>query len=285
MKKRKRLEQAYKKAHRILIDESSKIIFFSDCHRGDKSKADDFAHNENIYLYAMQHYLKEEYIYIEVGDGDELWENKNFEKLFEAHPKVYELLSKFAEKDKLYIIYGNHDIHWALNDHISELGAKLEQPIKIYESIILDFRNKQIFCIHGHQVDGASSRLWKINRFFVRYVWKKLQKFGLPDPTSPAQSKLRQNKVEKRLERWSNEKDIYLLAGHTHKPAFIQDGRSKYMNTGSCIHPYCICGIEISTGEIYPVKWSVETDEHGLLCIKRNRESPKIELENLDSKN
>ncbi|MGK0253755.1 MAG: hypothetical protein ACI9OE_001232 [Mariniflexile sp.] len=42
---KKRLDNAYKNAKIIDFDDDSKIILFSDCHRGDNSFADDFANN------------------------------------------------------------------------------------------------------------------------------------------------------------------------------------------------------------------------------------------------
>ena len=66
----KKLLNAYNTAKKVNFDASSKFVFFSDIHRGDNSLADEFAHNQNIYLFALQHYLEEGYTYIEVGDGD-----------------------------------------------------------------------------------------------------------------------------------------------------------------------------------------------------------------------
>ena len=48
---KKRLDKAYKEAHRVSFDDNSKYILFSDCHRGDNSFADDFANNRNIYFH------------------------------------------------------------------------------------------------------------------------------------------------------------------------------------------------------------------------------------------
>jgi len=50
------LNRAYKNAKKVNINKNSKIIFFSDLHKGDNSYADDFAHNLKIYNYAMEEY-------------------------------------------------------------------------------------------------------------------------------------------------------------------------------------------------------------------------------------
>ena len=89
---KKRLDNAYKNAKVVDFDNDSKIILFSDCHRGDNSFADDFANNRNIYFHALKHYYNEGFQYCELGDGDELWENLTFKPIFEAHKNVYMLL-------------------------------------------------------------------------------------------------------------------------------------------------------------------------------------------------
>jgi UDP-2,3-diacylglucosamine pyrophosphatase LpxH len=74
------LDNAFKKAKSLTINCDSKLIFFSDLHKGDNSYADDFAHNMEIYKYAIQQYYQNNYTYIELGDGIELWENYSFER-------------------------------------------------------------------------------------------------------------------------------------------------------------------------------------------------------------
>ena len=82
MSSRTRLNRAFKEAKNLPFDDNSKFILFSDCHRGDNSFADDFANNRNIYFHALSHYFKNGFSYIELGDGDELWENVHFEPIY-----------------------------------------------------------------------------------------------------------------------------------------------------------------------------------------------------------
>ena len=79
------LSKAFKNAKSVNINKDSKIIFFSDLHRGDNSYADDFRHNMIIHEYALKDYFKKEFTYIEIGDGIELWENKSFAPIYHAH--------------------------------------------------------------------------------------------------------------------------------------------------------------------------------------------------------
>jgi len=91
----KRLSQVFRSSEEVPFDDSSRIVLFSDVHRGDGSWADDFTRNQNIYYATLTHYYNENYTYIELGDGDELWKNKTLSEIVNVHSDVFELLSKF----------------------------------------------------------------------------------------------------------------------------------------------------------------------------------------------
>ena len=48
----------------------------SDCHRGQGTEGDNFLKNQNLFLGALEYYNHRGFIYIELGDGDELCENR-----------------------------------------------------------------------------------------------------------------------------------------------------------------------------------------------------------------
>src|SRR5215471_17917607 len=54
---------------------TQKFIVFSDQHKGAKNHADDFAGCEKNYLAALQYYFDQGFYFINLGDGEELWEN------------------------------------------------------------------------------------------------------------------------------------------------------------------------------------------------------------------
>ena len=112
MSSNKRISRAFKNAKRICFNSNSKFVFFSDSHRGDNGFADDFAHNRNMFKHALEHYYNNNFTYIELGDGDELWENRNFTNIFKANKHVYLWLKKFHEKNRLHFIWGNHDMKY-----------------------------------------------------------------------------------------------------------------------------------------------------------------------------
>jgi len=283
MSSQERLTKAYKEAKRIGFNDTSKFILFSDCHRGDSSFADDFANNRNIYFHALQHYYKEDYSYIEIGDGDELWENMFFKDIFEANKNIYLLMQKFFNENRLHMIYGNHDMVYRNESVVKKLLAEyfdakigkkvpLFPDIKYYEAFILEHNETQqeLFLTHGHQADFMNYVGWKFNRFLVRVLWKPLQEWGIKDPTSPAKNYVELIKVERRIKKWiADNNNIITITGHTHRPRFPSPTENAllYFNDGSCVHPRSITGIEIVNGTIALIKWFIDTREDGTLQI------------------
>ncbi|KIX21016.1 serine/threonine protein phosphatase [Flavobacterium sp. 316] len=286
MSSQTRLTKAYKEAKRVSFTKKDKFILFSDCHRGDSSFADDFANNRNIYFHALQHYYKEGFTYIELGDGDELWENLFFKDIFEANKNVYMLLQQFFNNNRLHMIYGNHDMVYrnqnvvkkTLSEYFDQRkGEKIPlfPNIKFHEGIVLknaDNDNQELFLTHGHQADFMNYVGWKINRFLVRILWKPLQVWGIKDPTSPAKNYIELIKVERRIKKWIAENNNKItITGHTHRPRFPSPSENAlhYFNDGSCVHPRSITGIEIENGAIALIKWFIDTKEDGTLQIKK----------------
>lgn len=283
MNSKKRLDRAYRNAQRIPFNNKDKFIFFSDCHRGDKSFADEFARNENIYFHALKHYYHEGFIYCELGDGDELWEHSSFESILMAHKNVYALLQKFHAQERLHLIWGNHDMVYKdpyyvkkhLTTYFDPKDGREEilfKNLQYHEAIILEntITGQELFLCHGHQADWMNYHGWRFNRFLVRILWKPLQIFGISDPTSPAKNYKELIKVERRIKKWITENNNKLtISGHTHRPRFPEPGDIAFFNDGSCVHPRSITGIEIENGMISLIKWHITTSETGTLQVTR----------------
>ena len=287
-----RLTRAYKEARRIPFDDSSKFILFSDCHRRDGSFADDFANNRNVYQHALKHYFENNFTYIELGDGDELWENLFFKDVLEANKSVYLQLQKYYNCNKLHMIYGNHDMVYRnpavvkknFSDYFDVKEGKklpLMPNLEFHEGIVLENAQtkQEIFLTHGHQADFMNYVGWQINRFFVRVLWKPLQIWGIKDPTSPAKNYIELVKVERRIKKWTaDNKNLITIIGHTHRPHFPkpQENELSFFNDGSCVHPRSITGIEIENGNIALIKWFIDTTENGVLqIVKEYLENPE----------
>ena len=282
----KKLEKLLKKSDVIPIDEKSRIVFFSDCHRGIGGGADDFAHNQLIYIASLEDYLKKGFTYIELGDGDELWENRNFERIKTTYRTIFELLAKFHKQNRFFFIWGNHNRRWKSPKKTRKQFATIVsgetqqiEPLfsdfKAYESLVLSFKNdekKKIFLVHGHQGELINDTFWWFGRFIVRKFWKIMQAvFGMPDPTRPAFNYFKQRKADEKFTDWVEKKGIPIVIGHTHQPVFPPKGETPYFNDGSCVHPRCITVVEIENGEIKLVKWFIGRNANNCLCIMKER--------------
>ncbi len=276
-----RITRAFKEAKVLPLDANSKYILFSDCHRGDNGFADDFAHNKKVYQFALSQYFQKDYTYIELGDGDELWEN-SFDKIFRANKEVFLMLKKFHDKKRLHFIWGNHDMDYknpknsiknlsSYYDNATGEEKELLVDASFSEAIKLEQKNgNSIFLLHGHQADWFNYVFWKMSRFLVRVLWRPLQTLGIDDPTSPAQNFKELIKVERHLERWIRKNNNQItITGHTHRPRFPKPKELPYFNDGSCVHPRCITGLEIENEQVTLIKWHVITTDEGTMKIVR----------------
>ena len=281
-----RLNKSFEGAPRLPLNNRTKYVLISDCHRGVGSSNDNFLKNQNLYFAALQHYYRLGYTYIELGDGDELWENTKIEQIIKIHSDVFCLLSHFYNCGRLYMLYGNHDMvkkdagyvsnnfsDWPLCENNPHLHKQPLLPnLKFYEGIILENTcspdSMNIYLTHGHQTDLFNSSLWKFSRFLVRYLWKPLEKYGVLDPTSAAKNYTRQNKTERRLHHWAEHEKHILITGHTHRPRLLNDD-PYYYNSGSCVHRFCITCLEIEHMHFRLVKWMLATRTDLSLYVSR----------------
>ena len=156
-----------------------------------------------------------------------------------------------------------------------------------------------ILLIHGHQADPkCSGEGAAVSEFFVHHFWSDLQRCGAKDPTRAALNPGLCNEVDRQLHEWANHNDqgiAAIIAGHTHRAVFENlslterryleskiktDGvkikhqpDGSYYNTGSCVHPLSITGIEITfEGSHGPrlclVEWGHATEGHALTIQK-----------------
>lgn len=277
-----KLDKLYQTAKRVKISKDSKIVFMSDLHRGDGSHADTFLNNKNLYSAALSHYDRKGFTYIELGDGDELWENRKFYNILSAHRDIFWRLAKLHREKRLIMLYGNHDMVKSNPEYIRKnlsyyIDPSTEKPVylfgemPIYEALVLEFEEKNILLLHGHQVDLLNCTLWKLARFLVRYFWRPLESFGVNDPTSAAKNYKRKKDTERKLIHWLNgkDKDLMMIAGHTHRPVLPKPGNTNYFNDGSGVHPRGVTALELENGKISLVKWSTKAKDDGTLFVGR----------------
>lgn len=276
-----RLSHAFESALKLPLTCRSRYAIISDCHRGRGDSNDNFLKNQNLYFTALNHYYQEGFTYIELGDGDELWENRRMSQIIEIHNNVFWLLSLFHQQRRLYMVYGNHDMEKKKKGYSKSLCSTyfctdtqcketLFPDLPFYESILLEnpCGNFQLCLTHGHQADFFNSTFWKLNRFLVRYVWRPLEHFGVLDPTSAAKNYTHKDRIEQRLSRYAELTHKHLITGHTHRPR-LDPNAPYYMNTGSCVHPRCITCIEIDRGVLSLVKWTLSVKKDRTLYVAR----------------
>lgn len=263
----RRMNQVLADAVCVPLHSDASYVLMSDCHRGDGNWNDNFANNKIIYLAALKEYYQRGFVYLELGDGDELWENRDMNEIMEKHGEVFDLLRQFYCRGRMYMLYGNHDYE-------KYMGLKLScfPDIPVHESILLKeaCASKGILLAHGHQGDLWNERFWFLTRFLVRYLWRPLEQLGVKDPTSAAKNYRKKERVERRMAQWAEKNSQVLIAGHTHRPHFSKEGTGGwYFNTGSGVHPHSVTAIEIVQGSLALVKWRQLPDANRYVRVER----------------
>lgn len=254
----RRLDRAFANACVLPLNKCSKYVLMSDCHRGVGTSSDNFLKNQHLYFAAMEHYYREGFTYIELGDGEELWENRCMRNITDIHNDVYDLFSRFEKRCRLYLLYGNHNI-------VMKNNPAYQESIILYAK---EAPEKSLYLTHGHQASLLNSTFWPLARFLVRYFWDPLENLGILDPTSAAKNYSVKERCETCLQNWAREHHHILITGHTHRP-ILSDPPGFYCNTGSCVHPRCITGIEVERGKITLVKWMMNARADSTLYVER----------------
>ena len=283
-----RLSAVYAGAAAIAFDRTSKIALLSDCHRGDGTLADNFDKNKNLYFAALSRYWHNGYTLIELGDGDELWENASMDVILRAHGDVFWRLAQFYRAGRIHFLYGNHDMQkrkggaafQTYYDERKQTCLPLFPGVAFHEGLILRESDTglELFLVHGHQGDCINDRLWRLGRFLVRYIWKPLQLIGVHDPFSASANDKRGSKIELGLKKWAGDNQRIVVAGHTHRQAFAQPQKSLYFNDGCCVRSSAITAIEICGGQIALVKWRVMTRPDGTLFVGRQVQNGPVDI-------
>ncbi|HMK17868.1 MAG TPA: metallophosphoesterase [Chitinophagaceae bacterium] len=247
-------EEPGKKGVVLSLKENSRIIIFSDHHRGAKNGADDFMKAETAYLAALDYYFENKFQYISLGDSEELWEN-TLSQVKKNNTLTFEAEKRFILKDKFFKVFGNHDLYWDNSPIASQqLKAIYGKKLRVFEGIILEKDNKEvhipekktndlfsifkikpdadnealpiadcpltIFLTHGHQGDASSDGNW-FSKFFVANIWAPLQSYLRINFNTPAYDEDLKTAHNLIMYEWSAKyKNLVLITGHTHQPVF-----------------------------------------------------------------
>jgi len=243
-----------KKGIILELKKNSRIIVFSDQHRGAKNGADDFMKAEESYLKALEYYFQNKFLFISLGDSEELWEN-TLASVKKHNTLTFESEKRFILQDRFFKVFGNHDLYWDNTLLASQqLNAIYGKKLKVFEGMVIEKDNtndnKQppkkkryflfsqvevhskkdempiancpltIFLTHGHQGDASSDGNW-FSKFFVANIWAPLQSYLRINPNTPAYDEDTKTLHNLIMYEWSAKyKNLVLITGHTHQPVF-----------------------------------------------------------------
>lgn len=204
-----KLEKLYSKVPTINITNDDKIVIFSDLHIGNGTNKDDFFKNSEIFLDILEnYYLKKDYKLILNGDIEDLYKF-SLNKIIKKWGRVFEIFEKFAEKDNLFKIVGNHD-------HDLYLFKKPDINKNLLTGLKLFYNDNHIFIYHGQQVSNYFEEYNRISFYFIRYIACPM---GISNSTISIDNK-KKLKTEERAYEYSAQKKIISIIGHTHRALF-----------------------------------------------------------------
>ncbi|GAB6089599.1 metallophosphoesterase family protein [Spirochaeta dissipatitropha] len=191
------------------------IVIFSDFHLGDGSIKDDFAHNSELTMAVLEEYFRLDYILILNGDVEEL---QKFElgKIMKRWKSLYSIFDRFERAGRLIRLVGNHDLALLLGEGFG---------IPVRESLLYKRGKDEIFIFHGHQ----ASRRYAV---YNEYVGLLLKYLVSPLPVrniSVSHDNRKRKKLEERVYRYSSNKGLLSIIGHTHRPLFESLSKTDYV--------------------------------------------------------
>ncbi|HLP61774.1 MAG TPA: metallophosphoesterase [Candidatus Deferrimicrobium sp.] len=215
----------------------SKIVFFSDLHRGMGEK-DVFKNNKELFKKVLDYYNKEKFTLVFIGDVEEGWgfQSSNIPLILNWHKDEFDLEKEFNKDQRLYRIYGNHDDYYRGNCLCSDcLGFSKVYPAVIFKDKDHNFNMFITHSCQGHGLHDAGDELasWGV---YVKYNWLTEifpKKFKSHRHLVHEMDKINRQlqKHEKCVYDWTyqqkngrgeNKFNIF-IAGHTHIPVFKSD--------------------------------------------------------------
>jgi UDP-2,3-diacylglucosamine pyrophosphatase LpxH len=239
---KKRLSEVFATSTPVSFDLNDlKLIIFSDLHKGEKDKSDDFLKCKPYYHAALGYYFEAGYQLVLLGDVEDLWECRP-KKVIKAYRDTFELEKRFAEKGRYWRICGNHDEIWDSTGKVNQYLKPILGPgitVDISKKLAISSEGKPlgyIFLVHGHQGSISSDMLKGPAKFVVRNLWRPIQRLtGWRTATASADYDIRSIHEIAMLE-WIVEINttkldgkVIMVAGHTHHPVFASEAHDCYL--------------------------------------------------------
>lgn len=273
-----RLDEDYKPdRHFINLNKEKRYVVLSDFHRGDGGYVDYFNRNRKIIAAKFKELYensKKDVVLMLNGDIEEGWAyghslryrkqgiihigfidtNKLIDPYYrdyrgDPEETIFYWEKKFNEQKRYFRIYGNHDDYWANEENLKGTLLK-DNDIEVCPGICLNIKdniNKKIFVVHGCQgkFDADVGNFFALYAkqveigwwYLLRLVFRKPRERLRPRHIEIAMRNLK--KQEEYLLSWAKEKNIVLIAGHSHLP---------YINGEKYL---CLLNREYENSELY----------------------------------
>ncbi|MBB6482160.1 metallophosphoesterase [Spirochaeta isovalerica] len=219
-----KLEKLFNNCPSIDIDDSDKIVIFSDFHLGGRKSRDDFLPNSEMFFTILQKYYYDGgYKLILNGDVEEL-QKVSLTTIYRRWHDLYELFGKFRDRDGLYKIVGNHDgdlllIKNTINFRPNDINYQILPGLK------LQYKDNTIFVLHGHQASNYHGFINSLVGLSLKYIAHPLMIKNIKRPYT----NVKKLKAEEKIYDFSKDKKILSLVGHTHRALFEGLSEADYL--------------------------------------------------------
>jgi len=207
-----------------LLEPGQRYIIFSDLHKGRRTPADEFRFCEATYLAALEHYYKMGYTLVVLGDAEELWEEPDISAVVQAYANVLESEARFHPQ-RYVRVDGNHDSAWRIETLVKQHLDPIYPGIRIRREFLVQAplesgKTGEILMVHGHQ-GTLDSDIFDFLPPQLLPLYRDFQNITNLGHTSPSRDACLRGLQDTFLYRWASaQKDLILVAGHTHRPVW-----------------------------------------------------------------
>ncbi len=194
--------------------ERDKFVIVSDAHKWDRGETDFFNLVEPIYLQALDHYDRNGFTLVLLGDIEEGAADL-FRHVLGKYPNTFARERRFLP-DRYVRIYGNHDHDWKNDETRRKLEAVMGAPIPVHPALCI---GERIFVVHGHEGDLFSDELHDFSKIMLRLFKRIAEKITGKKPSTAENSRRRCRRASL-LYEWGRANKKIVIAGHTHLAYF-----------------------------------------------------------------
>ena len=201
-----------------------RYVIFSDLHKGRRTPADEFRFCEATYVAALEHYYKAGYTLVILGDAEELWEEPDIGAVVQANLHVLESEARF-HPERYVRVDGNHDNAWRIENLVKQHLDPIFPGIRVRREFLLQVsleegKTGEIFMVHGHQ-GTLDADIFDFLPPKLLPFYRDFQNITDLGHTSPSRDACLRGLQDTFMYRWASaQKDLILIAGHTHRPVW-----------------------------------------------------------------